>query len=137
MFFFSQVPAMNNMSMNTIPAPNFSLPVLQSGGNLRYTNMPNQNLCQTSPVTGFYTIPYTPQDQPLQPICNSTINQRANNEKIDNLTNIVDQMFSKLSVLNSLTDKIKKVQSTMDTLIHNVDSVTKRVSEVEKKVYIS
>lgn len=137
------VPSMintNNMNMNAmnIPVPNFYSPSVQSGGNVQYTNMPTpvqmQNLSQTSPMNGFCNVPFTPQGQMIQPVCNSTMNQQTDSLKIDNLVNKVDLLFSKLSLLDSLNEKINKFQSTMNTLIQNVENVTKRVSDVENSL---
>ena len=133
---------LNLIEMNSV-AQNFSSPVLQGPGNFQiYPNAANANanLSQQSLVQGFYNIPcapytpYTPQGPTPQPVLNSTMNPPIDYTKIDSLTNRVEQMFKKLSVLDSLNDKITKFQSTMNTLVTNVDDVTKRIGEVERSI---
>ncbi|CAG2247197.1 unnamed protein product [Mytilus edulis] len=62
------------------------------------------------------------------------MNQASETNKIDNLIQKVDQMFQKMSVLDSLSDKMSKFHSTLNTLVSNVDNVTKRVVEIEQSL---
>ncbi|CAC5358810.1 unnamed protein product [Mytilus coruscus] len=59
------------------------------------------------------------------------MNQPIDSMEIDNLMNKVDEMCKKLSLLDFLSEKINKFQSTVSTLVSNVENVTKRVGEME------
>ena len=121
----------NNNAMNSFTpnfTPNCSSPVMQESGNLQqYRKIQNPS----SPMSGFYGIPYTPQGPISQPVCNSTMNQPTDSMKIDNLANKVDEMCKKLSSIDSLTEKIDKFQSTVSAMVLKVENVTKRVGEME------
>lgn len=117
-------------AVSSIP-PNFNTPVFQ-----QYQGLPNPNLNQSSPVHGYYNVPYTPQGPTVtpQPVFSPVLSHPNESIKIDNLTNKVEQLFNKLSILDSVSDKLNKFQSTMNTLVTNVDDVTKRVADMEQSI---
>lgn len=126
---------MNNNSVNPVntSVPIYNSPVVQGGGNFhQYHNTSNFN--SGSPMAGFYNSSYTPQGPTPQPVFSSTICQSTDTMKLDNLIDKVEQMYQKFSILDSLSDKISKFQSTMNTLVSNVENVTKRVAEVEHSI---
>ena len=110
--------------------PNIGSPIVP-GTPQNYGQHPN--FSQTSPMTGYYPCPPKSFTN-LQPIqMQSTFNNgNDQNTKIDGLAYKIDEMCKKLSSLDILSDKINKFEKTMSSLVSNVESVTKRVGEVEK-----
>lgn len=66
---------------------------------------------------------------------NSTMNLGLDtNCKINNLGKKVEEIVSKLTVLDTLGEKLNKFESTTSKVLANVERVTKRVQDVEKSV---
>ena len=109
--------------------PNIESPILQR--NFQQCPLPQtQNVNFTSPM-GSYMHPA----QNLQPIMNSTMNTgHDTNSKIDILSQKVEDMLKKLSLLDTFGEKLGKFNNTIQTLATNIEKVTSRIGEVEKSM---
>ncbi|CAC5413301.1 unnamed protein product [Mytilus coruscus] len=97
----------NNNAMNSF-TPNFISPVLQGSGNFQqYQNIQNPS----SPMSGFYGIPYTPQGPIPQPVCNSTMNQpidkSSDNEESEETGEILKQFMTKELILSNPNEFVR------------------------------
>ncbi|CAC5378467.1 unnamed protein product [Mytilus coruscus] len=98
------VDKLQTLNMSTY-IPNIDSPILPGRSNIpQYTTQQMSTPNCTSP-TGYY--PYGPQPIPnIQPVMHSTMNMgHDTNIKIDNLGQKVDEMLTKLSILNSFGEK--------------------------------
>ena len=74
--------------------------------------IPNPNIIQSSPTAGYYNCP-PPNIANMQPVMNSTMNLGLDtNCKIDNLVKKVEEIISKLTVLDTLREKLNKFESS-------------------------
>ncbi|CAC5416796.1 unnamed protein product [Mytilus coruscus] len=107
-------------------------PNIQGMQQMQANYIPQQNFQNFNPRSpDFFTGPTyapSPVSNMMQPIM--TMNQGV--DKIDVLTQKVDQMFQKLSTLDNLNDKLSKFETTMNTFVKNVDKITKRMNDFEK-----
>lgn len=114
------------VSQNRQYVQQFTMPLSQT--------MPNPNFNQqspTSPLVGYLTSTPQTMQNPVQP---SFIHGAEANIKLDTLAQKVDEMCKKLSSLDILTEKLNKFDKTMQSLVVNVEKVTKRVNDVEKSM---
>ncbi|CAC5423897.1 unnamed protein product [Mytilus coruscus] len=109
-------------------------PNIQGMQQMQANHIPQQNFQNFNPRSpDLFTGPTyatSPISNMMQPIVQSTMNQGV--DKIDVLTQKVDQMFQKLSTLDNLNDKLSKFETTMNTFVKNVDKITKRMNDFEK-----
>ena len=127
------VDKLQTVNMSTY-IPNIDSPILPGRSNIpQYTTQQMSTPNLTSP-TGYY--PYGPQPIPnIQPVMHSTMNMgHDTNIKIDNLDRKVEEMLTKLSMLDSFGEKIDKFERSMQTFSSNVGKITDRVGDIEKSL---
>ncbi|CAG2205479.1 unnamed protein product [Mytilus edulis] len=120
------VDKLQTVNMSTY-IPNIDSHILPGRSNIpQYTTQQMSTPNFTSP-TGYY--PYGPQPIPnIQPVMHSTMNMgHDTNIKIDNLDRKVEEMLTKLSMLDSFGEKIDKFERSMQTFSSNVGKIGKFV----------